>query len=527
MKIIDEDNKEYKAALYIRLSKEDGDKEESESVVNQRKILEEYAKENNYDVYDEYVDDGFSGTNFNRPDFKRMIEDIENKKVNMVITKSLSRLGRDYIETGRLIETYFPENEIRYIAILDDVDTYLDKNSDFVAFRNIMNDYYAKETSKNIKKTKNKKKKEGFYYITYAPFGYRKTSISGELEIDEVQAVIVQRIFNLFLEGNGTYRIARILTEDKIDIPGVQMNMTNIINIENTAWNHNTIRRILTNKIYIGDCIQNKTKKISYKSKKIIMIPEEEQTINKNHHKAIISKEKWELVQRMLKNSKGAKIKSTDVIFKNLLYCSHCKNKLLIRTKTNHNKKGDVIKKYILCSNPNTSCYSRYINYSSFETKAFLKVAEVLDIYMNSKIFNKEEVLNNIYRFQKNKESYLSKVDRLNKDLEKNKKKIKILYHDKLNGLLEEFDFEIFKEELINEKLKIEKHLKEVEYEISKDNLTISQIDEEVQIVLNRLCNDKKFNKKIISQLINKIEIDREKNVVIHFNFQKPIFIGV
>ena len=154
MNIVKENNQEYKAAIYIRLSKEDGDREESESVTNQRKILKAFAKENKYKIYDEYVDDGYTGTNFNRPDFKRMIKDIENKKVNMVITKSLSRLGRDYIETGRYIETYFPENEVRYIAILDDVDTFLDRNCDTVAFKNIMNDYYAKETSKNIKKTK-------------------------------------------------------------------------------------------------------------------------------------------------------------------------------------------------------------------------------------------------------------------------------------------------------------------------------------------------------------------------------------
>lgn len=170
MNIENNNNREYNAAIYIRLSKEDGDKEESESVSNQKKILKSFAKENKYNIYDLYVDDGFTGTNFNRPDFKRMIRDIEDGKVNMVITKSLSRLGRDYIETGRYVESYFPEHGIRYIAILDDVDTFLDRNCDTVAFKNIMNDYYAKETSKNIKKTKNKKKKEGFYYTVYAPF---------------------------------------------------------------------------------------------------------------------------------------------------------------------------------------------------------------------------------------------------------------------------------------------------------------------------------------------------------------------
>ena len=128
----------YNVALYIRLSKEDGDKEESESVTNQRKILRAFAKDNKYNVYDEYVDDGYSGTNFSRPGFKRMIKDIEAKKVNMVITKTLSRLGRDYIETGRYIENYFPEHNVRYIAILDDVDTYLDRNSEMIAFKNVI-----------------------------------------------------------------------------------------------------------------------------------------------------------------------------------------------------------------------------------------------------------------------------------------------------------------------------------------------------------------------------------------------------
>lgn len=126
------DNKSYIVALYMRLSKDDDDKEESESITNQRKILKAFAKDNNYKVYDEYVDDGYSGTNFNRPAFKRMIKDIKSGKVNMVITKNLARLGRDYIETGRYIETFFPENDVRYIAILDDVDTYLDKNCDTV-----------------------------------------------------------------------------------------------------------------------------------------------------------------------------------------------------------------------------------------------------------------------------------------------------------------------------------------------------------------------------------------------------------
>lgn len=529
-------NQEYKAAIYIRLSKEDGDREESESVVNQRKILKAYAKENKYKIFDEYVDDGYTGTNFNRPDFKRMIKDIENKKINMVITKSLSRLGRDYIETGRYIETFFPENEIRYIAILDDVDTFLDKNCDTVAFKNIMNDYYAKETSKNIKKTKNKKKLEGFYYTAYAPFGYKKTSKSGNLEIDEVQANIVRKIFDLFIDGYGTYQISNMLTDENVETPGLQMKMTCVVNnMTNTTdkWNHNTIRRMLENQIYIGNCVQNKTKKISYKSKKMISLPEEEHSIIRNHHAPIISKEKWDIVQKMLKNHKNAKVRETDVIFKGLLYCSHCNNKLTIRTKVDHNKSGDVTRRYILCGTAakkysNKSCYSRYINYDVFEEKAISKITDTLELYINSKAFKDEDALRKILESQSNKGSILKKIEKLEKDLESVNKKIATLYNDKLNGLLEEQDFRLFSDGLVNERHRIEKVLNETRNELEsfQEDTTNNRIKSDMQKIIKKIIKSKEYTKEIINQLISRIEIDKDNHAVIYFNFYELNCIG-
>ena len=533
---IKENNREYNAAIYIRLSKEDGDREESESVTNQRKILKAFAKENKYKIYDEYVDDGYTGTNFNRPDFKRMIRDIENKKINMVITKSLSRLGRDYIETGRYIETYFPENEIRYIAILDDVDTYLDRNCDTVAFKNIMNDYYAKETSKNIKKTKNKKKLEGFYYTSYAPFGYKKVSKSGNLEIDEVQADVVRKIYDLFLEGKGTYQIAKLLTGEGIEPPGLQMKMKNVVNnITNTTdkWNHNTVRRILSNQIYIGNCVQNKSKKISYKSKKMIAIPEEEHTITKNHHKAIIPIDKWELVQKMLGVHKNEKIRDTDVLFKGLLYCAHCNNKLSIRTKVDHNKSGDVTRRYILCSTANKKisnsiCYKRYINYNKFEEQAISKISEILKIYINSNAFKNEEALRRILDLQSNKGSILKRQEKLDRDLKRINKKIGTLYNDKLNGLLEEQDFKLFSENLVNERHRIERILKETQKELDKfkDDGINNRIKLDTQKVIKKLVKNKEFNKETITQLVNRIEVDKDNHAVIYFNFYELNCLG-
>ena len=232
--------------------------------------------------------------------------------------------------------------------------------------------------------------------------------------------------------GKGTYQIARILTEEGVQTPGLQMKMTGVVNnITNTTdkWNHNTIRRILSNQIYIGNCVQNKKKKISYKSKKMISLPEEEHTITKNHHKPIIPIDKWELVQKMLMVHKNAKIRDTDVLFKGLLYCAHCNNRLSIRTKVDHNKKGDVTRRYILCGTAtkkfsNKSCYKRYINYDIFEEQAISKISEILELYINSNAFKNEEALQKILESQSNKGNILKKIEKLNKDLEKVNKKI-------------------------------------------------------------------------------------------------------
>jgi len=526
----------YSVALYIRLSKEDGDKEESESITNQRKLLREYAKENNYNVYDEYVDDGYTGTNFNRPDFIRLIGDIEAGKVNMVITKDLSRLGRDYIETGRYIETYFPENQIRYIAVLDDVDTFLDKNCDTVAFKNIMNDYYAKTTSKNIKKTKNRKKKEGFYYTSYAPFGYKKISKSGELEIDEPQAKIVRRMFELFLNGMGTYQIANLLTNEGILPPGLQKNMlccTKHMTQTTDKWNHNAVKRMLTNEVYIGNCVQNKTKKISYKSKKMVALPPEQQTVIRNHHEPIISLEVWEATQKMMQNSRNTKKRETDVLFKSLLYCFHCNNKLAVRSKLDNCKRGQVIRRYIVCGTAekkysNKKCFNQYINYDVFEEKIIEKITDVLQIYLTSADFNSNEVIDKALESQGNKASIEKKIENLESELAKIAKKIEILYADKLNGLLEEQDYQTFYESLLEERHRTKDIIAEAREELSEyEDTDISyKMQENMKKIIERIVEKREYTKEIVNQLIRKIEIDKDKKVIIYFNFMELNCIG-
>ena len=193
-------NNSFKVGLYIRLSRDDGNIE-SDSIVSQRSLLNQYVKENNYIVVDEYVDDGYSGTNFDRPSFKRMMKDIELGKINMIITKDMSRLGRDYIGTGELIEKYFPNNNIRYIAINDGIDTFIDNtNNDIAPFKAIMNDFYAKDISKKIKSSLKAKMKDGKYVGGRAPFGYTKDKDNkNQLIVDSEQAIVVKRIFDMAL----------------------------------------------------------------------------------------------------------------------------------------------------------------------------------------------------------------------------------------------------------------------------------------------------------------------------------------
>lgn len=535
MNVADYTNKKYITALYLRLSKDDGDKEESESISNQRKILRAFAKENKIIVYDEYIDDGYSGTNFDRPDFKRMMKDIENKKVNMVITKSLSRLGRDYIETGRLIEKFFPEHGIRYIAILDDVDTLLDSSTDFVALKNLMNDFYAKETSKNIKKTKNRKRKnDGFYYISQAPFGYKKIDVKGNIEIVEEQANLIRRIYKEFKEGKGTYQIAQMLNKEGILTPGLQMKLAVAVKNETDItkiWDCTQVRRILQNPVYIGTVVQNKTRKISYKSRKKIKTSQEEYLYMENHHQAIIELETWEIVQKIFKNKEKQRISKRDELLKPFLYCAHCHNHLSISHRKRHYKSGDKIDTYVICSTAiatksNRICFRQYNTYHIVEEKIFNDIRETIKQYFLT--FDDDKALEVLIRNQKGREELDNKMKKVNEELTVINEKIQILYNDRLNKLIEETDFILFSEGLKTQREKILKIKRELEEELSEFDMheVKTKIKDNMKETLKQLSKGAGFTKEILTQLIKRIEIDKDKNINIQYNFLELNCIG-
>lgn len=335
----------WNAALYIRLSKEDGDKKVSDSVVSQKEILHEFVNQkDDMDIYDTYIDDGWSGTNFDRPEFIRMIEDIENGYVNCVIVKDLSRLGRNYSATGYYIDDYFASNNIRFIAINNLIDTESDITNPALAcitigMQNVINESVAATTSINIRGALNIRRKQGMFVGSFAPYGYMKDPNNyHKLVIDDYAAGIVKRIFKLYISGENPTIIANSLNEEGILNPNsYKMNQGYSINRENTGvWYSTTIYRILQNEVYIGNMVQRKHTSINYKVKKQNCVPKEQQIRVEGTHEPIISAKVFYQVQNMISVGSFTTKKQAQIHpLSRLIYCANCGNRMAYK-KNNH-----------------------------------------------------------------------------------------------------------------------------------------------------------------------------------------------
>ena len=325
----------YKVAIYIRLSKEDVDRgyDESESIKNQRTLLTEYVQKLGwkYQLIDTYIDQGFTGTNFNRPDFQRMIKDIENRKINMVVTKDLSRLGRDYIETGEYIEKWFPGNNVRYVSVTDGIDTFeaSNGNNDIAPFKSILNDMYSKDLSKKIRTALHTMQKQGKWVGGKTPLGYAKDlTDKNKLIIYEPEAQIVRNIFNMAFTGNQVGVIRDYLNSNNI----LTANKSRYN--KDTFWENKTVKNILKNKVYIGTTVQNKRSRISYKNRKIKTNPEEKWIEVENTHEPIIDKKIFDAVQKMvIVQNYNRNEKKNMFLLDGLLFCYECKHKIGVRGK--------------------------------------------------------------------------------------------------------------------------------------------------------------------------------------------------
>lgn len=513
----------YKVGIYIRLSKEDEEKEkysESESIQNQRALLMQYIKENKLNFIAEYVDDGISGTSFDRPGFNKMIEDIENGKINMVITKDLSRLGRNYVQSGYYTETYFPEHNVRYIAILDNIDTAIDSaNNDIAPFKSILNEMYAKDTSKKINSVLQSKRKQGEYLGT-APYGYKKDPENKyHLIVDEEAAKVVKLIFEKYLKGYGTMQIADYLSEQKIPIPSdYNKKKRGAKSITYGLWAQSTVRFILSNEIYTGTVIQGKRKKLSFKSKKFIDVPEEDWVKVPNMHEAIVSIEDYERAKRIIESTKGSRVVENDYLFKGLLRCYDCKGYIGIRSP---DKNGNI---YGRCQR-----YGRYgkfdvcsphnFNYQVFEESMILVLKEICKEYSNKKRL--EEIVKKS-RSKENKELDLrNRLKTYEAQIQKETRKLELLYEDRLSEIITVDSYIENANRIKNEVKEYQERIKEIQQELSGEENSKNK-DEKLNNLVDEFLNMEKPTKEIIREFIEKIEIHSDKQVDIYFNF-KPL----
>ena len=322
-------------ALYCRLSQEDELKGDSNSIQNQRAILEKYAKDNGFENIEVFVDDGYSGVSFNRPDFQRLLEMMEQGKVATLITKDLSRLGRNYIEVGQYTEMLFPRWDVRYIAINDNYDSLYSEGNELAPFKNLFNEWYARDTSKKIRAVVKAKAERGERVGTVVPYGYRKDpDVKGHLLVNEDTAPVVRLIFSLCAEGKGPKVIANILREKQILKPTAYRYQTSgkygaTTDTEDIyGWNDRTVAGILDNEIYLGHTINCRTTVVSYKDKRKKDVPESEWYRFENTHEAIIDKATWDIV-RKVRESKRRRTNMGDVDkYSGLLFCADCGSKL-------------------------------------------------------------------------------------------------------------------------------------------------------------------------------------------------------
>ena len=324
----------YRAALYIRLSREDETDGPSESVSNQRAMLEDFARQRGVPVAGLYVDDGWSGTSFDRPEFRRMLRDIEAGRVNMVITKDLSRLGRDYIMTGHYMERYFPEHRVRYISLLDGIDTGVDSSANEITpFRAIMNDMYAKDISKKISSVKRDKQRKGLFIGGKPVYGYQMhPAEKNKIVVDEGAASVVRRIFRLALEGLSCRQIAAQLNAEGIPSPGCY---AGLYPSGTGQWSGERISEMLQNETYIGNMVQGRRRKVSYKSKKCIRQLPEDWVVVEGTHEPLVTPETFERVGRLLASRRHTRSRTYEFPLKGLLFCHECGHPLAVLNRKN------------------------------------------------------------------------------------------------------------------------------------------------------------------------------------------------
>ena len=499
-------------ALYCRLSVDDELNGESNSITHQKEMLEEYAQKNNFCNIKFYVDDGYSGTNFNRPAFKELIKNIDSGLVGTVIVKDMSRLGRDYLKVGYYSEVYFGEAGVHFIAVNDNVDNTIENDSDFTPFRNIMNEWYAKDTSKKVRAVIRAKGMSGKSTCNCPPYGYIKDE-NGNWLVEKEAAEIVKKIYRLCIEGYGPMQISKKLNAQEAISPVVWKNKVGwkykLEKVDHPElWTVSAIRRILSNPIYLGNTVNFRTKKKSYKSHSVVYLPKDEWVIFEDTHEAIIDRDTFDTVQKLREGvRRRVSIDGEMSIFSGLLYCADCGAKMYLNRHRGSEKDAFNCASYR--KEKERTCTSHYITLHAIEDIVLYDLQRVLGMAKG-----KETEFVSMLQ-EKNKKMTKSDLSEKAKECDEAEKRIAVLdriiqnlYEDKVSGTLSEERFIKLSKNYESEQAELTDKVKFLKEELMAAQKETANINKFMRLI-KRYTEITELNAEIVRTFIDKIYIHK------------------
>ncbi|MDD2459387.1 MAG: recombinase family protein [Eubacteriales bacterium] len=504
--------------IYCRLSRDDNNGSlESMSIANQKQLLIDYVKEKGWNLREIYVDDGFSGTNFDRPAFKRMLRDVTSGLINCIITKDLSRLGRNYSKVGYYTEEYFMEQGVRFIAINDSFDSMREEENEIAPFKNVLNEWYPRDISKKVRQVKKASARQGKFMGSHSPYGFRKSPEDKHvLIIDDVSADIVRRIFNEFVAGDSARMIGERLNQEGVDSPRHYSAKYNggqkPLPTENNYWGSASILAMLKNQAYIGNLAQGKRQVVSFKSKKRRCIDPEDWIIVENTHEPIIDREVWDRVQTRIGNKafyvKRRKSDHQLSLFSGILKCADCGAWLVYQTKSRKvGPPANVYRCKRYCNNGETACTQHYIQENTL--KAFI----LNDIRLHAKLAVAEreritgQLVNTLNQSQNKATSSLETQMRESENrLKSVETTIKSLYEDKCLGKLPENIFQSLLTGYVKEQSELEERYQMIEQQLHKQKCSEAEIDRWLQLI-GQYMEIEDLDRPTVMELIESITI--------------------
>ena len=525
-------------ALYCRLSKDDGTNNESMSISTQKTMLKDYAKRNGFLNCQFYVDDGYSGTNYDRPAFRQLIEDIQDGEVSTLITKDLSRLGRNYLETGTYIEVFFPNHNVRYIAINDGVDSIDNAQMDITPFRNIINEMYAKDTSRKIKSALHARRMQGKYMATTAPFGYQKDEKDhNHLVIDEVTAPVVELIFSIAEEGVGLHTICNRLRKAKVLKPSFYKKelFERFMDEEKMYdWDTAYVSQILHNPVYAGNLTVADKPTKTMRSKKRQYIPYAEREVIYGTHEPIIEQNRWNNVQKILQSRPpviGESSSGYDNIFRGIIKCADCGSAMLAKVEQKR-KRNNVLDKTFYCCTKYRKYGKEGCSSHNIEARTVHEVV-LADIqkHAGQALTDRKAMVTDIaerlnLQLSADKEQQKKELRQCKQRVSEIENLYAKLYEDLTRELITEKRFQMLSARYDSEQEELTAKIKELEKSAIADKEQLSSIEHFAEQI-SGYAGITELNFKIINQLIEKIlvsepvEIDGQKiqRLTIHYKF--------